>query len=211
MQGDKPVIGYDTVDTMMAAEDLDGLKELFACVDIKNCTLNLARMAANHPSLDVMKYVVEDLGADLYDTDGYVTKFAAMNGNLDVLKYLVEGCGLDITGEEDRTLCWAADGGHIPVMEYLILQGADVETLAVYMEEWTDRGEGAARNAYWMQEKNPEAYAWYEELQDNPNMVFEKFAEYVAAERAAELTEQKTKITSSQRALRRYVGARRSP
>ena len=211
MQGNKPVIGYDTVDAMMEAGDLDGLKDLFSSVAVKDCSLNLTRMAANHPSLDIMKYVVEDLGADPYDSDGFVTQFAAMNGHVDVLKYLIEECGIDITGEDDRTLCWAADGGHIPVMEYLILQGADVETLAVYMEEWTDHGEGAARNAYWMQKKDPEAYDWYEELQENPNMVFEKFTEYVAAERAAELTAQKTKITSSQRALRRYVGARRVP
>jgi ankyrin repeat protein len=76
--------------------------------------------------VDVVRYLVEEQGADIHADNEYAMRCAAMNGHLEVVKYLVEEQRIDIRANHDHTMRLAAAMRQIAVMEYLCDQGADI-------------------------------------------------------------------------------------
>ncbi len=82
------------------------------------------RGAAASGDLEVVKHVVEKLGADVHEYKDNALRGAAYNGYLNVVKYLVEEAGADVHvgtyNTESDTLIEAAHGGQLKIVEYLL-------------------------------------------------------------------------------------------
>ena len=77
--------------------------------------------------LAVVKYLVEQQGANIHVRRDYFLRFAAAQGHLEVVKYLVEQ-GADIHTWNDEAFRGAAENGHLEVVKYLAEQGANIHT-----------------------------------------------------------------------------------
>lgn len=83
---------------------------------------------ARHGNLEMLKYLVENKGADLHAEDERALRVASQNGHLDIVKYLVER-GADVHAMFEGALRFAAERGHQDVVNYLLSKGADPNAL----------------------------------------------------------------------------------
>ena len=91
-------------------------------------TENALMMLAFKGKLDLVKYMVEEIGAEP-DKDGWTPlHYAATNGHLDVVEYLIsKEVDIDAQSPSDTTpLMMAARYGHIKVVKYLLDNDADL-------------------------------------------------------------------------------------
>ena len=98
----------------------------------------------------MVKFLVEDLGADAEATDGRLATplhIAAYNGHLAVVQYLVESCSVNPDPEDldgNTPVLLAAIEEQTPVIRYLIERGANPD---VYTAEGLTLLHVAAINA----------------------------------------------------------------
>jgi len=102
--------------------------------------VRLLPAAAAIGSVPVVRYLIEEAGADVHVYDDGALREAAQHGKLDVVRYLIEEAGADVHVYDDGALRWAAQEGKLDVVRYLIEQ-ADA-----YVHADTD---GALRTAVW--------------------------------------------------------------
>jgi len=91
-------------------------------------TENALMMLAFKGKLDLVKYMVEEIGAEP-DKDGWTPlHYAATSGHLDVVEYLIsKEVDIDAHSTSDtKTLMMAARYGHIRVVKYLLDNDADL-------------------------------------------------------------------------------------
>ncbi len=91
-------------------------------------TENALMMLAFKGKLDLVKYMVEEIGAEP-DKDGWTPlHYAATSGHLDVVEYLIsKEVDIDAHSPSDTTpLMMAARYGHIRVVKYLLDNDADL-------------------------------------------------------------------------------------
>lgn len=82
--------------------------------------------AAHGGHLEVVKFLVEELGADVHYKGDQALCWAAGLGRLPVVKYLVKR-GADVHADHNAPLRWAVQyGDYAKVAKYLIKRGADV-------------------------------------------------------------------------------------
>ena len=81
--------------------------------------------------LDLVREIVQTLGADVRLDDDEAFRLAAESGHLDVVDYLVS-CGADIHAKSEYALIHASGNGYFDVVVYLINRGADVFALGSY-------------------------------------------------------------------------------
>ena len=127
----------------------------------------LAAMAARAPSVDVLRYVVDELDADPYYCDGLPLCTASHHGHMQNVLYLIEEKAADWKEKNERAFRWAVDGGQIEVMQYFLKKGADTEKLDAHLQEWSYQRGDDAPNYYWMKSRHPEAYQWYQDFKEN--------------------------------------------
>ena len=98
-------------------------------INIENkSTENALMMLAFKGKLDLVKYMVEDLGAEP-DKDGWAPlHYAATSGHLDIVEYLIsKEVDIDAQSPSNTTpLMMAARYGHIKVVKYLLDNQADL-------------------------------------------------------------------------------------
>jgi ankyrin repeat protein len=75
--------------------------------------------------LEVVKYLVEEAGANVHVDNDRVLRWASCYGNLDVVRYLVEETGADIHAVNDYALERASYNGHLEIVKYLLSRGAN--------------------------------------------------------------------------------------
>lgn len=83
----------------------------------------MLKIAVLNGHLDIIKYLVEDLGADVCTSDGYLICFAINKGYFDITKYLVEH-GVDIHTDNEAPACYAAMSGNVDIIKYLVNLGS---------------------------------------------------------------------------------------
>jgi len=93
--------------------------------------------AAVSGNLDVVKWLVQDAGANVESQDNRWGRtplsWAAWNGHLEVVKWLVQEAGADVDSQSashgGRTpLSWAAENGHLEAVKFLVQEArANVE------------------------------------------------------------------------------------
>ncbi len=76
----------------------------------------------------MVKYLVEQHGANVRADDDYALRFASERGHLDVVQYLVEQ-GADIHADNDDAVRRASRNGHFHILSYLMDQGANVRQI----------------------------------------------------------------------------------
>jgi ankyrin repeat protein len=109
------------------------LTKIINAIDIfGNTPLHFAAKSGN---LDLVKYLIEEKGADFNapDNDGKIAlHFAARWAKLDVVKYLIEEKGADFNAPDNDgkiALHFAAESGELDLVKYLIEEkGADFNT-----------------------------------------------------------------------------------
>ena len=113
--------------------------------------------ACQNGHLEIVKYLVNEMGADILNSNycsllwaseyGHLPvvkylceagvdfqmynelpiKRASQNGHYEVVKYLCE-LGADFRSDNDHTIRWASWSGHLPVVKYLCELGADIQS-----------------------------------------------------------------------------------
>ena len=81
--------------------------------------------ASKRGQLEIVKYLVEQGGADINFRNGQALGEASYDGQLEVVKYLV-GQGMNDNAVVDQALMYASENGHLEVVKYLVENGADV-------------------------------------------------------------------------------------
>ena len=76
------------------------------------------RMASWDGHLSIVKYLVDELGADVHTGDDYAVIYAASNGNLELLKYLCQA-GANSRTDNDIAIMFASSGGYLEIVVYL--------------------------------------------------------------------------------------------
>ncbi|XP_028395310.1 uncharacterized protein LOC114519384 [Dendronephthya gigantea] len=90
------------------------------------------KSAIQSRSLEIVKYFVEDCGADINikDESGKTALHHAVDdGVTDIVRYLVEKCGADVNGKDTggwTVLHAAISKGTLGIAEYLVEKGADI-------------------------------------------------------------------------------------
>jgi ankyrin repeat protein len=81
--------------------------------------------ASENGHLAVVRFFVEDCGADVHAWNEYALRWASFYGRLEVVQYLVEK-GADVHAENEDALRYASLYGHLEVVQFLVEKGADV-------------------------------------------------------------------------------------
>ena len=83
--------------------------------------------ASKNGHFEMVKYLVEERGADARAENDDAVRLASKFGHLKIVKYLVENCEADIRANSDYAVRWASWNGHLQVVRYLVEQcGVDV-------------------------------------------------------------------------------------
>jgi hypothetical protein len=65
-------------------------------------------------------------GCDIHIDNEYPLRAATYNGHLNIVKFLVETCGVDIHANNEHCLVIAVQRGHLDIIKFLVEQGADI-------------------------------------------------------------------------------------
>ncbi len=90
---------------------------------------DLLGLAARGGHLETVKYLTEELGANVHAGNDVALRDAASQGHLEVVRYLVEEKGANVHACNDNALRDAAEHGHPDIMKYLGEHGADTSVL----------------------------------------------------------------------------------
>ena len=95
---------------------------------IKGCDINnVLPYICKFGHLKIVKYLVEECGADVRAKNDEAVRGSSICGHLEVVKYLVEKCGADARVENDEAVRWASGNGYLEIVKYLVEEcGADV-------------------------------------------------------------------------------------
>jgi ankyrin repeat protein len=125
--GDSPLPYAVKEDSYKVFKYLTQVPDIDINMENKN-TENALMMCAFKGNLELVKYLVEDKGAEI-EKDGWSPlHYAATNGHLQIVEYLVnKEADVDIESPNKTTpLMMAARFGHIQVVKYLLDQEADL-------------------------------------------------------------------------------------
>lgn len=109
--------------------DLEAIKVLVASgAFTKGEYTSALAFAAIHGHLEVVKFLVETVGADVHGQGDLPLRWASSYGNLEIVQYLVFKGGANVRALDDDALSWSARNGHLDVFEFLVEAGADIHT-----------------------------------------------------------------------------------
>ena len=112
--------------------DIDNLKELLNNITDINIINEALRNAVELSDFDIIKYLVEEKGANLNYYNNYALIItAAFDNFVDLLKYY-ENKGIDIHYRNDLALRLSANNGNTNILKYLIKRGANIHTYDEY-------------------------------------------------------------------------------
>ena len=111
--------------------NVETIKMLIEAGANTDCVL---KWSAKNGYLEVVKYLIEEKGADVHANKDSALRRSAKNGHLEVVKYLIEPKlnlplgnkvekGADIHADNDYALRFSARNGHLEVVKYLIEKG----------------------------------------------------------------------------------------
>ena len=116
--------------TIAVITDFQGMKAVQ-----KLATDAITGTIGEYGELNIVKYLVEELHADIADNAIF---FAAYGGHFEIVKYLVEDCKVNIHADKESALRWSGNMEHLDIVKYLTEQGADCE---VFKDEPDWKGE----------------------------------------------------------------------
>ena len=114
--------------------DLKQVKSLIQSdpsLDIHQYGGNALLVAGRNGRLNIMKYLIEVLHADVRKSEAVLLETAAKHGFLDIVKYLVEDCGVIFL---ETPLFIAAENQRKNIVKYLIDRGVEHKEFQSYSE-----------------------------------------------------------------------------
>ena len=107
------------------------LEDILSLVD-GGCDINkILFYVCHYGHLEVVKYLIEDYGANVRAENDLAVQWASGGGHLEVVKYLAEKCGANARAENDEAVQWASENGHLEVVKYLVKKYGSGVTYAV--------------------------------------------------------------------------------
>ena len=95
------------------------LEDIISLID-DGCDKNsILKFICGFGHLEVVKYLVEECGADVR-ANNYTVRQASAGGHLEVVKYLIEVCGADARANSDYAVQLACQVGHIQIVKYFV-------------------------------------------------------------------------------------------
>ena len=96
------------------------LEDILSLVD-GGCDINkILFYVCHYGHLEVVKYLIEDYGANVRAENDLAVQWASGGGHLEVVKYLAEKCGANARAENDYAVQCASENEHLEVVKYLV-------------------------------------------------------------------------------------------
>ena len=114
---DKMKLG-DQITEFAKEGDLEGVKSMRSKGVTEHGYKSALREASDNGHLDIVKYLIEEIGVDVHSFNDIALRWAAENGHLEVVKYLIEK-GADPSVYDNQALKSASYNKHIDVVNYL--------------------------------------------------------------------------------------------
>ncbi|KAJ3077692.1 Acetolactate synthase, mitochondrial, partial [Quaeritorhiza haematococci] len=91
----------------------------------KKANIHVKRKDDGLGHVEVVRYFLFEMGADVHAEDDAVLRYAAGEGRVEVVRVLL-GAGADVNADHGAPLCMAAGVGYLHVVKILLAAGADV-------------------------------------------------------------------------------------
>ena len=102
----------------------------------KTCDCWSLRYASWNSHLEVVKYLIENCGANVHTQNNSALCDACSDGHLEVVKYLIEKCGADVKNTNDEAIKRAVRINSPELIKYLIEHGANENFLTKHQKKY---------------------------------------------------------------------------